>query len=416
MVNDMVCTSMKVGEIAEWQTVRFSEPKINKFNNVEKTEVRYMGKRKTREDYIDELAIKNPTVKLVGEYINNRTPTTHYCEIHNIYWDISPNNALCGKGCKKCCSERIGKALRKSEAQYVQELALSNPTIKLVGTYIDANTPTEHYCEIHKVASEITPYNALHGAGCVKCHFEKIANQKRKQQDEYIAELSIKNPTVKLVGTYINARTPIAHYCEIHQIIWNISPCAALQGQGCQQCKNERIGDALKKSKEQYINELSIIHPNIVLCGEYLNANTPTPHRCLIHDYEWCPTPGNILSGHGCSKCNESKGELQITLWLQQNKMIGIAQKRFCDCCDIKPLPFDFYIPELNVCIEYQGEQHYRPINFGGISDEDAYNNFLITQRHDEIKRNYCIKNNIKLICVPYWENVDKYLNQNLLI
>ena len=36
MVNDMVCTSMKVGEIAEWQTVRFSEPKINKFNNIEK--------------------------------------------------------------------------------------------------------------------------------------------------------------------------------------------------------------------------------------------------------------------------------------------------------------------------------------------------------------------------------------------
>ena len=49
MVNDMVCTSMKVGEIAEWQTVRFSGPRINKFNTVEKTEVRYMGKRKITE-------------------------------------------------------------------------------------------------------------------------------------------------------------------------------------------------------------------------------------------------------------------------------------------------------------------------------------------------------------------------------
>lgn len=375
-----------------------------------------MGKRKTREEYIDELAIKNPTVKLIGDYINNRTPVAHYCKIHDICWDISPSNALCGKGCKKCCGERIGRALRKSETQYVQELALNNPTIKLVGTYTDANTPTEHYCEVHKIISEITPYNALYGAGCIECHFEKIANYKKKPQDEYVEELSVKNPTVKLVGTYINARTPILHYCEVHQTFWEISPSAALQGQGCQQCRSEKIGDALKKGKEQYLEELSIINPNIVLCGEYKNATTPTLHKCLIHDYIWSPIPSNILGGHGCPKCSESKGEKQITLWLEQNKMINIPQKRFADCCDVKPLPFDFYIPGLNVCIEYQGEQHYRPVNFGGINDEEAYNNFITTQYHDEIKRNYCMKNNIKLICIPYWENIDEYLNNNLLI
>lgn len=375
-----------------------------------------MSKRKTREEYVEELAIKNPTVKLVGEYINNRTSTMHHCETHDVYWPTTPNNALKGAGCKKCCGERIGKALRKTEVQYIQELALNNPTIKLVGSYIDAKTPTDHYCEVHKVISKIIPYNALHGAGCVECHFEKIANYKRKSQNEYVKELSVKNPTVKLVGTYINAHTPILHYCKIHQIFWDISPSAALQGQGCQQCRGERIGDALKKSREQYIEELSIINPNVILCGEYRNATTPTIHKCLIHDYVWSPTPTSILQGHGCPKCNESKGEKQITLWLEQNKMINIPQKRFSDCCDAKPLPFDFYIPDLNVCIEYQGEQHYRPVNFGGISDEDAYKNFITTQHHDEIKRNYCMKNNIELICIPYWENTDEYLNKNLLI
>jgi hypothetical protein len=375
-----------------------------------------MGKRKTEDEYINELEVKNPTVKLIGKYINNRTPVLHYCKTHDVYWDISPNNALQGKGCKKCRSEKIGNALRKSENQYVQELALNNPTIKLVGTYIDANTPTEHYCEVHKIISNIIPYNALHGAGCVQCHSERISNQRLKSESEYVAELSVNNPTVKLVGTYIDARTPVAHYCEIHQIIWDIAPTAALQGQGCQHCKNERIGNALRKSEEQYIKELSIINPNIILCGKYQNSNTPTLHRCLIHDYKWLPTPSNILGGHGCPKCNESKGEVQITRWLAQHKMMNIPQKRFSDCFDVKPLPFDFYIPDSNICIEYQGEQHYRPVNFGGISDEEAYNSFLTTQYHDEIKRNYCIKNNIKLICIPYWENVDEYLNKNLLI
>lgn len=375
-----------------------------------------MSKRKTREEYINELAIKNPTVKLIGEYINNRTPTTHYCEVHDIYWEISPGNALRGSGCKKCCGKKIGNALRKSESQYIQELSLNNPTIKLIGTYVDAKTPVDHYCEVHKIISKIIPYNALHGAGCVKCHFEKISNLRRKPQDEYIEELCVKNPTAKLIGTYINAYTPIAHYCEIHKIVWSISPSAALQGQGCPQCKNERIGNALRKSEEQYIKELSIINPNIVLCGEYQGADKPTLHRCVVHNYEWSPTPGNLLSGHSCPKCNESKGEAQITLWLQQNKMISVPQKRFDDCYDIKPLPFDFYIPESNTCIEYQGEQHYRPVNFGGISDEDAYNIFLKTQHHDEIKRNYCVDNNIKLICIPYWVDVNEYLNKYLLI
>lgn len=375
-----------------------------------------MSKRKTQDEYVNELAVKNPIVKLVGKYINNRTPVMHYCEAHDIYWDAVPSNVLRGNGCKKCRSERIGNALRKSKERYIQELALNNPTIKLVGTYVGTNIPTEHYCEIHKTISKIAPYNALHGAGCVQCHSEKIGNHRRKSEHEYVAELGVKNPTVKLVGTYVNANTPVAHYCEVHQIVWDISPTAALQGQGCQYCKSERIGNALRKSEDQYVKELLMVNPNIILCGKYQNSNTPTLHRCLIHDYEWSPTPSNVLREHGCPKCNESKGEAQITQWLRQHKIINTPQKRFLECFDTKPLPFDFYIQELNVCIEYQGEHHYRPVNFGGISDEEAYNNFLITQHHDEIKRNYCTSNNIKLICIPYFENVDEYLNKNLLI
>lgn len=375
-----------------------------------------MGKKKTQEEYVKELAIKNPIVKLTGEYIDFHTPTMHHCETHNVFWNISPGNALRGSGCKKCRGEKIGNRFRKPIDQYVRELELNNPTIKLVGEYIDANTPTEHYCEVHKIVSKITPSNALHGAGCVECHHERIGDRLRKPEDIYIAELSVKNPTVKLAEKYINATTPVSHFCEIHHVFWDISPYAALQGQGCQSCKNERIGNALRKSKEQYIEELSIVNPNVILCGEYINTNTPTLHKCLIHDYEWTPLPANVLNGHGCPKCNESKGEAQIAQWLKCHQIINTPQKRFADCAGIKSLPFDFYLSDLNICIEYQGEQHYRPVNFGGISDEEAYNNFLTTQRHDKIKSDYCSMNNIKLICIPYFENVNDYLNKNLLI
>ena len=375
-----------------------------------------MSKRKTQEEYIKELAIKNPTVKVIGEYINNRTPIIHYCEIHDVYWNTPPNSVLKGCGCKQCCGEKIGSVLRKSKQRYIDELAIKNPTLKLVGEYVNSNTATEHYCEIHKTISLIKPSNALNSNGCWMCGVDNRSNQKRKTQDEYISELSLKNPTVKLVGEYIDSRTPVEHYCEIHNITWNITPYAALRGDGCWKCCNERIGNTLRKSIDQYTEELKEIHPNIILCGEYVNSSTPTLHKCLIHDYKWYPTPGNLLSGSGCPKCKESKGEKKISAWLKQNKITFASQYSFDDCKDKKALPFDFYIESLNICIEYQGEQHYRPVNFGGISNEEAFKNFKITQFHDQIKVEYCKNNGIKLICIPYWEDTEEYLNKNLLI
>ena len=63
-----------------------------------------------------------------------------------------------------------------------------------------------------------------------------------------------------------------------------------------------------------------------------------------------------------------------------------------------------------------RGEQHYRPVNFGGISDERAAENLKTTQYHDAIKTKYCIENQIPLIRIPYWDknNLENVLIANL--
>lgn len=73
-----------------------------------------------------------------------------------------------------------------------------------------------------------------------------------------------------------------------------------------------------------------------------------------------------------------------------------IHQHKFEDCKDKKCLPFDFYLPDFNLCIEFDGEQHYKP-KFG-------MDNFIQTQKHDKIKNEYCESHNIELLRVPYWE------------
>ena len=53
-----------------------------------------MSKKKTHEEYVVELAIKNPNTEVIEQYIDARTPIVHHCKMHDIFWKISPSNAL----------------------------------------------------------------------------------------------------------------------------------------------------------------------------------------------------------------------------------------------------------------------------------------------------------------------------------
>lgn len=373
---------------------------------------RYRNKRgKSEEQYVQELSAKNPTIKLAGKYINYNTPVEHYCETHNLLFDIRPSDALRGKGCKMCKSDKIRAKLLKPEEEYVKELADKNPNAKLVGKYMGIDVATEHQCLIHNVVWMALPHNVLYGKGCRQCLVEKIGNRFRKSEEQYMSELLVKNPDIKLFGEYINGKMPTEHYCERHNLVFNISPECALRGYGCPKCASEKLREQLLKPEEQYIWELKIKHPYIVLRDKYVGTNVNTPHECLLCGHKWDPRPANLLSGIGCPCCSESKGEKAVAAWLKLRDVGYVPQKKFNDCRDQRELPFDFYLPDYNVCIEYQGKQHYEVIEYFGGEE-----GLLYTQYHDQIKFDYCTVNRINLICIPYWENVDEYLNKNLLI
>lgn len=104
-------------------------------------------------------------------------------------------------------------------------------------------------------------------------------------------------------------------------------------------------------------------------------------------------------AGHRCMKCSESKGEREITRILSQYNIKSISQYKFDDCKFKQCLPFDFYLPDYNILIEYDGEQHYKIFDYFGGLDK-----FVDTKIRDTIKNEYCNKNNIKLIRIPYWD------------
>lgn len=370
-----------------------------------------MSKKKTHDEYVAELAIKNPTVEVVGEYVDAKTKIKHHCLLHDIYWDVLPFNALAGKGCKECMKEKNRNKFVKSHEEYMHQVAEINPYIVVLEKYIDCHTPILHLCTLHNIKWMAYPSNILKGQGCVECGKDKIYEKSRKKHEDYVAQLALKNPTIEVIETYINSQTPILHHCLIHDVYWKLQPNNALRGDGCEICHKERIGISNARTHEQYVKELENINPDIEIIGQYINARTPVLHRCRIDGFVWLAMPCNILFGCGCSQCKESSGERQIRQWLNKNGIQYKYQKSFKNCRDILPLPFDFYLNDYQIAIEYQGEQHYRPIEcFGGEMK------FKLQQKHDNIKREYCKNNNIKLLEIPYFKNVNEELNNFLFI
>lgn len=370
-----------------------------------------MSRKKTHEEYVAELAIKNPTVEVVGTYIDAKTKITHHCLVHDVYWDALPGNVLRGKGCKECMKEKNRNHFLKSQEEYVQQVAKVAPYIIVLEEYCGNDVPISHLCTKHNVEWMARPSSIFNGSGCPKCGKEKFHEKRCKKREEYVAELAIANPTAEVIGEYIDNKTEILHHCLIHDTYWKIRPANALMGKGCPECHKERIGRSNAMSQKEYVKRLQFVNPDIIIIGKYINNLTPTLHKCLIDGCEWYATPAHVLYGTGCPQCNETIGERIVRQWLESHNINYEFQKRFDDCRNVYSLPFDFYLPKYNVCIEYQGGQHYFPVEkFGGQEQ------FELQIKRDKIKSDYCKQNNIRLLCVKYDEDINEVLTNFLFI
>lgn len=170
------------------------------------------------------------------------------------------------------------------------------------------------------------------------------------------------------------------------------------KGNGCRECSSpcSNTDSFIELSNEKHGNKYDYSK------SEYKGQKIKTIITCYKHG-DFYQTPGNHYHlGRGCPRCKESKGEVEIRKWLEINNIEFIKEKKFDDCLNIRFLKFDFYLNELNICIEYDGIQHFKPIErFGGIIE---FENLRI---RDNIKNKYCFDNNIGLIRISYLDIKD---------
>ena len=231
----------------------------------------------------------------------------------------------------------------------------------------------------------------------------KISKKNFIEQSKYIHNNIFDYSLVE----YINNTTKIKIICTKHGVFQQI-PKAHKNGQGCPTCALESKSIKQRKSKSYFVGKSKKIHGETYDYSlvDYINNKTNVIIICGKHGkFEQIPT--HHYNGSGCPICKESKGEKEIRNYLIENGVKYIPQYKFDDCRNIKPLPFDFYLPELNMCIEYDGVQHFKVKSlFGGESGLKS------RQINDNIKTKYCEYNGISLLRIRYNENIIKKLNK----
>ena len=175
-----------------------------------------------------------------------------------------------------------------------------------------------------------------------------------------------------------------------------------LSGHKCLPCSYETRGDNRRNTLDYVEGKINSINGNKLLNKEdYFDSRISNLKvlcgKCgknifLVSFSSY--TNRNIVQCKSCSS-KESVGEKKVADWLKERKIDFVREKKFVDCKDIKALPFDFYVPKYNLLIEFDGQHHY--------FDVWGTDHFRNTQRHDEIKNQYCEKNSINLLRIPYW-------------
>ena len=388
-------------------------------------------------------------------FIRSDLPLTITCPLHGDFEQRPFSHVNNKQGCKLCAKDKskltfddfIIKANNKHAGKYKYDKA----------SYIDATTKIPIECPIHGIFIQ-KPTKHIHGQGCPKCAYITSSDKILEKANKYITKAKIKfdNYFKYVPESYSVKKGTIDVICPKHGKL-TMKRYRHIKN-GCPKCNIEKRAsndrftteDFIKKSKEvhgdrytyentKYVDSNHILtitcpvhgdfeqyprnHYNGANCPKctgnyipttkewvvtaklkhgdrydysnvnYINKKTKVNIKCIKHGIFSITPDDHIHKMAGCPKCSESKGEQRIRMFLELNKIQYLREFSFNN----SRKRFDFYLPELNILIEYDGLQHFKPVDFFGGKEA-----FIKQQASDKEKNKLAKEYKIPLIRVPY--------------
>jgi len=361
------------------------------FGNFKKTTEEF--KREVYEMYGDEFVV-------LGKYINAHTKllVLHNCsDIMNHCYNVKPNNLLSGKGCPRCASNLRREEYAKTTKQFKNEVyGQVGEEYKVLGKYFNAKTKIKFKHMECNYEFNMTPDSFINKKSrCPKCYrnFKKTTEEFKKELFKVHGDRYI------LLEEYINGKTKLKFKDEICGDEWSTYPDSILQGHGCPKCAGNKPRNTEEFKKEVY----DLVGNEYLVLGEYINSDEKITFKHNIGSckYTWETRPSVFKRGHRCPKCSNSKMESYFLDFLDELSFVkgedfyhNIAVP---GCENIQSLKFDFkIIGNKEILIEFDGEFHYQNIIDINILKKQM--------KRDAIKDEFCEKEKIDLIRIPYWE------------
>ena len=261
----------------------------------------------------------------------------------------------------------------------------------------------------------ISPNNFLSSTshGCPKCAKEHQHDSRKIKINEFIKRAnkihSNKYKYFKVVYGK-NNREKVTIICPKHGAFLQ-TPFAHLSGQGCPKCATENVINTIKKTTDYFIKKAKLAHGDRYdySKSEYNGTHEKICIICKKHGEFWQYASDHIR-GAGCPKCRMSHIEEIVENFFIENGIHYEWQKSFKWLKNKQKLLFDFYLPEYNLAIECQGEQHFAPKKDWGGEEK-----FKKIQKNDLIKKDLSNKNNIHLEYIFYNSDIKEQLKKILL-
>jgi len=220
-------------------------------------------------------------------------------------------------------------------------------------------------------------------------------------------------------GTTNKNKNEIKLICNKHGEFLTTYKSLNTYKRGCPDCRKEKQGRGKRIYNLEYIQKLATKRNAVCLNKKYLGINGKYVFRCennniftttlrmILNKGVWCDCKI-------CQPFRKSDGEDRIREFLDNKNILYITEKQFDDLKSDKnrPLSFDFYLPDYNMCIEYDGEHHFKPIDyFGGVV---GHKRMVV---NDNRKNWYCKYSDKRLlrICCYDKENIEIILVQQLI-
>lgn len=363
--------------------------------------------RTTQEEFLKRLQKVHPGYMALEEYKSIHTKIKFKCNKGHIF-EAEPNSIINrGECCRICAFEKLRQSQIMPKDQFIQKLQQSNPTIKLISPYTKSSDRMQFKCikcgHIWKTGGTHLIGNNPNGCpNCAKVRMLptlKLGPESIKiSKEEFAQRVHQAYPKWHLLSEYQSQGNQVIIKCE-HDHIFKAWPQQLWRKHvKCNDC------DYLAR-KNNALKQLAKRHPGYKMLSKFINTSHKAEFMCN-KGHKFIANTDSVLRATGCPECNiKSYGEEDIKKYFKKHDIKYLSPFKPATCLDKGRLHYDFKVG--NILIEYQGQQHYRPVDyFGGIKQ------FELQQRHDQIKREWAKNNGYREIEIKYNQDVHEVLDK----